>query len=237
MAIMINILTYFKTAPNFEIWHSHPGQVSEVIITAGMHGDELSSIEAARSLISTYHGNIPITVVPILNLEGFKQGTSYNPLDSKDPIYLYPGVSYGSSSSKLMYKISKLTKGKKLWIDLHGGAKDEYLKPFIWASTSHPALSHLSGRTLVEPTYAKDLPYFIFEAGELGQIDPKSVALQLSWIQQVLENMGKTGKPNWRPTYTSLIYDKNIGQDKNAENFLWSSPTHYISGLYDDISR
>ena len=234
---MLNILNYFKKAPKFAVWHSHPHQRSQVLITAGMHGDELSSIEAAKSLIKTYSGSLPITVVPILNPEGHKRGVSYNPLDNKDPIYLYPGSPFGSSTARLMHKVAKLTKGKKIWLDLHGGAKGEHLKPFIWASTPHPVLSYLDGRTLVELTYAKDVPYFIFEAGELGKIDQKYIALHLSWIKQVLDNLGKKAKPNWHPTYNQIIYDKNVGQDISVKNFLWSSPTYYISGLYDNISR
>lgn len=234
---MFNILNYFKTAPEFEVWHSHPHLQSEVLITAGMHGDELSSIKAAKSLIETYHGNIPITVIPILNIAGYHASVSHNPLDNKDPIHIYPGSPWGSSSSRLMYEVFKFTKGKKLWIDLHGGAKDEYLKPFIWAPDNYPVLSHLKGRILVEPSFKRDLPYLILESGELGQIDNMSIALHLSWIKQVLDNLGKPRKPNWHPTYTGLCYDKNIGQDRNVENFLWSSPTYYIYGLYDDISR
>lgn len=227
---MRNILNYFKKAPDFEVWHSHPHKQSKVLITAGMHGDELSSIEAAKSLIKTYRGSLPITVIPILNLEGYRYGVSHNPLDKKDPIYLYPGSPFGSSTTRLMHEVAKLTKGKKIWLDLHGGAKGEYLKPFIWASTPHPVLSYLDGRTLIEPTYTKDIPYFIFEAGELGKIDRKAVTLHLSWIKQVLDNLGKKVKPNWHPTYTGLVYDKNVDQDINAEDFLWSSPTYYISG-------
>lgn len=227
---MINILTYFKSPVEFEVWHSHPNQISEVLITAGMHGDELSSIQAAKRLIKTYKGSTPITIIPILNTSGYKQNVSYNPLDGQDPIYAYPGSRYGSSTSKLMYQLSHLTKGKKLWIDLHSGAKDEHLKPFIWASASYPVLTHLSGRSLVEPSFKRDLPYIILESGQLGQVIPESVDLHLSWIKQILDNYTKPTKSNWRPTYVGLSYEKNIGQDKSVANFLWSSPTYYISG-------
>jgi hypothetical protein len=227
---MVNILDYFKPAPNFDVWHSHPDQDSEILITAGMHGDELSSIEAAKLLIKTYRGIIPITVVPIINLGGYKAGVSYNPLDQKDPIYLYPGSRWGSSTSKLLFQIAKISQGKKLWIDLHGGAKEEYLKPFIWAADSYPVLSHLSGRVLVDPSFRRNLPYLILEAGDLGRLNPESVNLHLSWIKQILKNFDKPMKSNWHPTYTGLSYDKNIGQNLKADNFLWSSPTHYMSG-------
>lgn len=232
---MLNIFTYFQSPPQFSVWNSHPNQTSEILITAGMHGDELSSIEAAQRLIKAYKGSIPITIIPILNLAGYEKNVSYNPLDGQDLIYTYPGSRFGSSTSKLMYQLSLLTKGKKLWIDLHSGAKDEHLKPFIWASASYPVLAYLSGRILVEPSFKRGLPYIILESGELGQIKSESVALHLSWIKQILDNYAKPAKPNWHPTYSGLSYEKNIGQSKSVANFLWSSQTAYFSGKISSL--
>jgi predicted deacylase len=234
---MFNILSYFKSAPVFEVWHSHPHLPSVVLITAGMHGDELSSIKAAESIIKNYRGSVPITVIPILNLAGYNTYVSHNPLDNRDPIYIYPGSRFGSSTARLMFELSTFTKGKKFWIDLHGGAKNEQLKPFIWAADKYSLLSHLKGRTLIDASFKRNLPYIILEAGELGKIEQKSVNLHLIWIRQILENLDKSSIPGWHPTYTGVKYEKNVGQDVHTENFLWSSPTHYMSGLYDDISR
>lgn len=230
---MFNLLNYFKTAPQFEVWHSHPRRQSEVLITAGMHGDEISSIEAAKSLTASYTGNVPITTISILNVLGYKQGVSYNPLDGRDLIYLYPGSRFGSSSSKLMAQLSKHASGKKLWIDLHGGAKGEQLKPFIWAPDPYPELSHVRGRTLIEPTYRKDIPYILLEAGELGQVRQEAIDQHLDWIYTILKNLGQPAKVNWQPTFNQIIYDTHVGQDLHGENFLWSSPTYYISGKID----
>jgi hypothetical protein len=230
MALMLNILDYFRAAPKFEVWHSHPGRTAEVLITAGMHGDERSGIQAAQSLIKSYQGDTPLTIIPILNVAGYSQSVSYNPLDHKDPIYCYPGSRFGSSTLRLMHQVSRLTQGKKLWIDLHSGATGEHLKPFIWAADNYAVLSYVKGRTLVESSFARDLPYLILESGELGHADPQSVALHLTWIKQILNNLHRSEQSRWRPTYTALLYDKNSGQDQNADNFLWSSPTHYISG-------
>lgn len=227
---MFNILKYYKSPPKFEVWHSHPGQISQVLLTAGMHGDELASIEAAKSLIKTYHGKLPITIIPIVNRAAYSSGTSRNPYDNRDPLYLYPGSRYGSSSSKLMAQVAQFVRGKKIWIDLHSGAKDEHLKPFIWAADPYPFLSHLSGRILVDPTYQKDIPYVILESGELGIIDQKSVNQHLAWVQSIIKNLDEPPKSNWQPTYNQLVYEKNTGQDIKDKNFLWSSPSHYISG-------
>ena len=80
---MLNPLSYFKSAQPFTVWHSHPQKQSRILITAGVDGNEYDGINAAKTLISTYQGNIPITVIPIVNLAGYHAGTSYNPLDGK----------------------------------------------------------------------------------------------------------------------------------------------------------
>lgn len=227
---MTNLLTYFKSPPPFEVWHSHPNQPSQILITAGMHGDELSSIEAAKTLINSYHGTIPLTIIPILNIAGHQHFTSLNPLDNKDPIYLYPGRYLGSSTSRLMHKLSQHTRSKKLWIDLHGGGKNEHLKPFIWAADNYPILSHLNGRVLIENTFARDLPYLILEAGELGKINQSSVKLHLSWINDILTNLDNPQKFTWHPAYNQIVYEKCTNQSLDADNLLWCSPTLYVSG-------
>lgn len=227
---MTNLLTYFKSAPPFDVWHSHPNLTSQILITAGMHGDELSSIEAAKSLISTYNGTIPITVIPILNLTGYLSFTSLNPLDNKDPIYHYPGSYLGSSTPRLMYQLSQYTQSKKLWIDLHGGAKNEHLNPFIWAADNYPILSYLKGRVLIDSTFTRDLPYLILEAGELGKINQTAVKLHLSWVASILNNLDKPKKSAWQPTFNQIIYESRSTQSLDDPDLLWCSPTLYVSG-------
>lgn len=227
---MKNILSYFKTAPKFEVWDSHPTKTAEILITAGMHGDELSSIEAAKQLIKTYKGNVPITIIPILNLAGFQSGVSHNPLDNHDPIYLYPGSPFGSSTARLMYNLSHLTKSKKLWIDLHGGAKGEYLTPFVWAPRPYPYLSHLKNRVLIDTTFERDIPYLILESGQLGKLNQKDVNAHLDWVKTILENLNSRPKTSWKPTFNQVVYEKRSNQNPYSNNVLWYSRDLYVSG-------
>lgn len=227
---MLNIFTYFKSAPKFKVWHSHPNQSSQVLITAGMHGDELSSIEAAKELIKTYKGNIPITIVPILNLAGFNSGVSRNPFDNLDPIYHYPGSHFGGSTARLMYDLSLLTKNKMLWIDLHGGAKGEYLIPFVWAPRPYSYLSHLKTRTLVDKTFERDIPYLILESGQLGKLNQKDVNTHLDWVKTILENLNSRPKTAWKPTFNQIVYQKRSKQTPDSNNVLWYSRDLYVSG-------
>lgn len=216
---MINILSYFKSAPDFTVWHSHPGMKSRLLITAGMDGDEYAGIESAQRLIKTYKGSIPITIIPIVNITGNKSKVSYSPLDNRYPKSIFPGSPFGSSSSKLIYKLSKYTKGVDYWIDLHCAANDEHLIPFIWSSERYPILSYLSGRTLIEKSIDKKIPYIMLETSH-----------HLTWINQILENLDRPTKPNWKPTYNKIIYEKRTNQNLSSKNLLWLSPSIYVSG-------
>lgn len=219
---MISLFSYFKSAPPFEIWESHPGIPSRILITAGVDGDEYAGIKAAQAMINAYHGTIPLTIIPIVNLAGYHAKMSQNPLDGRYPKHIYPGSPLGSSSSRLRHQLSQYTKGIELWIDLHGGASDEHLKPFIWASEAYPFLSYLSGRILVENSIKKNVPYVILESGELGQIKPSAINLHLSWITSILSNLGKPTKPGWQPTYTQVKYGTFTDQTI-VKNLLWHS--------------
>jgi len=221
---MLNIFSYFRNAPDFEVWHSHPHLKSKVLITAGIDGDEYAGIQAARQLIKTYDGHTPITVIPVVNILGNNMGVSHNPLDGKLLKYLYPGSPFGSSSSKLVYRLYSYLPSCQLWIDLHSGATDEHLFPFIWAPSSYPVLSHLQGRTLVESTFQKDkLPYIMLESGELGLSTQAMVNPHLTWLSEILNNLDKPAKINWQPTYTSLKIEKFEGQQITKDTLWYSS--------------
>lgn len=252
---MINILNYFKSAPKFTIWHSHPQQKSQVLITAGVDGDEYVGIKAAEFLINNYRGDMPITVIPTVNIAGNIAKTSCNPLDSKYPKHIYPGSKYGSSSSRLMNTISQIAYKNQVWIDLHGGSSEEHLLPFVWSGVSGVEdvdvvttniLSYLSGRILCEtsstlpkiPYLAKHgTSYLLLESGEFGMVSKQAIDTHLTWVNQIIESMGKAAKKQFIPTYNSVKYEKYTGQDLKANNLLWYSPSTYVSGHYEDISR
>ncbi|MEI8232411.1 MAG: succinylglutamate desuccinylase/aspartoacylase family protein [bacterium] len=213
---MPSLFTYFQSAPPFTVWKSHPGQKSRVLITGGIDGDEYAGIEIAKKLIASYDLSIPITVIPIVNLAGYKNKISYNPLDGRYPKHIFPGSVFGSSSSRLMHEVSKYAKGVDLWIDLHCGAIGETLIPFAWAPEAYPVLSYLNTRVLVEKSVNKNIPYVMLEGGELP------------WIYTLIKNLDKPIKPGWQPTYTNIKYEKYQGQPI-TKDVLWWSKTNFVT--------
>ena len=236
----------------FDVWRSHSNK-SEIIITAGVDGDEYAGIEAARQLIkffSTTVPTIPLTIIPLVNRAGNNQGLDYNPLDGLFPKHIYPGFPLGTSSSRLMWKLSRIVRGHKLWLDLHGGNREEHLHPFVWADrtgtptdhlTTH-LLSNLSATTLYSqaPSLAparylskRGTSYLVFESGELGQQKPFMVNQHLSWVKQAIKAY-QAYQPqrhySFSPTYTHLSHIPHQLSGEKPTSLLWYGPTYYYLG-------
>ncbi len=123
---------------DIEVWQtgtSTPGK--NILITAGIDGDELAGIEAAKNLIEHFkkqpQSSGQITIIPIVNTVGYKAQTSRNPTDNKYPKYIYPGSPFGTASEKLIWWLSqKFVKNSSFWIDLHGGSSNEEIIPYTY---------------------------------------------------------------------------------------------------------
>ena len=114
--------------------HKNESSPFSVLITAGVDGDEYASIDAAYALIEKFSDNPPkinLTIIPVVNILGFELKVSHNPLDGKLPKFIFPGRISGSATDRLMAWVSDFVYSSGLWLDLHGGALDEHLNPFI----------------------------------------------------------------------------------------------------------
>jgi len=211
-----------------EVWQSHPQVQSQVLITAGVDGDEYAGINTAQTLIKTYRGTIPLTIIPLVNLPGYQAKVSWNPLDGKYPKHIFPGSPWGSSSSRLMYQVSKHTRGIKVWIDLHGPATGENLISFVWASQDKQALAHLShlhARSVFEnnPTVfitKKNICYLALESGEEKELEV--------WVKTIIENLDSPVRPGFKPTYTQVFYQKYTAQ-KADKDCLWYCDSEFVT--------
>jgi len=115
---------------------TEPGPV--VTVVAGMHGCEISSIEAGRRLSVRLEGRVrrgTVIVVPVVNLAGFFGRTLYfNPVDGKNLNRSFPGDPDGTASERLAHAImTHLVAPCDVVFDLHGGDSVEALDPFMMA--------------------------------------------------------------------------------------------------------
>lgn len=108
---------------------TNPGPV--LLLTAGLHGDEINGVEIVRRLISEKL-LIPdlgsVIAVPIVNIYGFLQQARYLP-DGKDLNRSFPGNKNGSLASRVAYAmVNQILPMVDFGIDFHtgGASKDNY---------------------------------------------------------------------------------------------------------------
>jgi hypothetical protein len=206
--------------PYYEIIH---GDGPTVLITAGMDGDEYNGIQACIELAHQFQNNSQWSgtriIYPLVNMFGYHSGVSWNPLDSIYPKHIYPGNMNGSSTEQIIYTLFHSMKHPDIWIDLHGGNRNERLTPFVWTFPAHndeqtkklfTLLSRIGAQTIVYSYWKKadivqryNTLYLLFEAGEKGILDPHNVSLLSTWVCDALDGKEKHGA---LAVYSSLKY-------------------------------
>src|SRR6202140_2713706 len=129
----------------------------KLLVTAGVHGAEYSSIEAARRLTRLPLDGLvgELTVLPILNIEAFWQHRPYfNPKDGKNINRVFPGKADGTPSERLAaWVVGTAMAGMSAYVDLHCGDIIEALLPFAIFPDGHDASRDLA--------IASALPYVV----------------------------------------------------------------------------
>lgn len=111
---------------------TQPGPV--VLLTGGIHGDEINGVEIVRNLIAKKI-NKPkrgtIICIPILNIFGFLNGKREFP-DGRDLNRSFPGIKSGSLASRVAYKFTKeVLPHIDYCLDFHAGGAQRYNAPQI----------------------------------------------------------------------------------------------------------
>lgn len=206
-------------AISLPVFRRQNGAGKTLLVTAGMDGDEYASIEAAYRLAEQYHTEPfagTLIVIPILNLPGFQEEVSFNPLDHKYPKYIQLGNAKGSPSERLMHwLLHTYAEQADAWIDLHGGALTEQLIPFAWLfETGHAAVDTVAA-AILERWPAQPVVYepvarggrreylarhgctsMILEAGAQGIVSESDVQYHLRFTELVLNVLGmREGMP------------------------------------------
>jgi len=190
-----------------------------LVVTAGIHGTEYASIEAALRLGRTLDPNKicgKIIILPIVNMPSFRERTIYiGPYDRKNLNRVFPGKQKGSSSEVLAFHVfHEVISKADYYIDLHGGDMIEALVPFsIYAPSPNSKVnitslslakifgielvvdSEIPGTTLYSATQA-GIPAIISEAGGQGIWDENTVNIHVTGVRRV---MGYLGMINEKP--------------------------------------
>ena len=128
-----------------------------VLVVAGLHGSEVSSIEAAYRVIrdlGTIEVHGTVTVIPIVNAGGFFARSLYvNPLDGKNVNRSFPGNIDGSPSERLAAALmaSYVSEADAVF-DLHGGDLVEALDPFLLVDPGLRGVPNVASLVLAQAT-------------------------------------------------------------------------------------
>jgi predicted deacylase len=183
-----------------------------LLVTAGVHGSEFCSIEAALRVMKTDPDVLrgTLVVLPILNVRGFKQRSIYvMPEDGKNLNRMFPGKPDGSTSERLAHwLVTQVYPHADAYLDLHGGDLDESLVPFSLFPNGSDASRELAavfglpiavaaggeGYT-INAAHRIGVPSVLAEVSGNGLWDDATVGQMTDGIKRVMHRLGMTGGP------------------------------------------
>lgn len=182
-----------------------PGPV--VLMTAGIHGDEVNGVEIVRQIISK-HINKPVkgTVIciPILNIFGFLNMTREFP-DGRDLNRVFPGSKSGSLASRFAYQfVKRILPVADFCLDFHTGGASRFNAPQIRVKKGDEdsikfaqifnAPFTIHSKTITKSyreTCAKsNIPVLLFEGGKSQDSNKEVAKVGVQGAMRILKHFG-----------------------------------------------
>lgn len=176
-----------------------------LLLTAGIHGDELNGIETIRRMISD-KSIVPdrgtVIAVPVVNIYGFLNNNRYLP-DGRDLNRCFPGNKNGSLASRIAYILTKNICSKAdFGIDFHTGGPNINF-PQIRCDTNEKANlelatgfgapfivnSKLREGSFRESAWKNGKTILVFESGESMRMDEYSITEGIDCIKRFMAHM------------------------------------------------
>jgi predicted deacylase len=185
-----------------------------LLITAGIHGGEYPSIEAAirfAAEIEPAQVSGQVIVMSPVSLNAFHARQAFLvPEDGKNLNRQFPGKALGTMAERMAYTImTEVVPHIHVWVDLHGGDIPEALVPFSgYMESPDPDVTERSRALVaafgieyvVRPTQlagtsigaaaALNIPAVLAEAGQLGILDEENTQLLLRGCRNVSRHLG-----------------------------------------------
>ena len=210
-----------------------------VLITAGIHGDEVNGVEIVRQIIAKGI-NKPkigtIICIPVINIFGFIHMERKFP-DGRDLNRVFPGSKSGSLASRVAHKlVSEVVPHADLIIDYHTGGADRFNSPQVRISKNIKPLDELASifgapfvlhTTDIKKSFRNTcnklgIPLLLFEGGKSFNIDPIITNTGVNGCKRILSHMGmltskfKVSKPKKRAI---IIVDSRWVRAKHSGMF------------------
>lgn len=193
-----------------------------VLITAGIHGDEINGVEIVRQIISKKL-NRPqrgtIICVPVLNIFGFLNSNRMFP-DGRDLNRSFPGSKTGSLASRFAYNITKeLIPHVDIILDFHTGGAQRFNAPQIRIDKNEAESVELANvfkppfivysnnvsKTFRATCSKMKKNYLLFEGGKSQDTDRTIMHEGVQGILRVLEHLEMLSE-----TFSKPLTDRNV---------------------------
>lgn len=190
--------------PVFVERSKNPGPT--VLITAGLHGDEVNGMEIVREVIShkiNHPAKGTIICMPIVNVFGFINKSRYFP-DGRDLNREFPGIESGSLASRFAYHfVNEILPVADLCMDFHTGGGERFNAAQIRVEKANKTAKELAKIfdapfTLYEETIEgsyretcsnKGIPYLLNESGKTLNLNKQMCKEALDGIKRVLGHL------------------------------------------------
>ncbi len=190
-----------------------PGPV--LCLIAGVHGDELNSIEIVRRVANAVDPDDlggTLVAVPVVNLFGYLRNSRYLP-DRRDLNRYFPGTPHGSIASRIAHSLfNDVIQHCGAVVDLHTGSFDRRNLPQVRADLSRPAVGELArsfgATTVLHSRGARGMlrfaaieagiPAVTFEVGGPAELEEVEIVHGEQALQTLLHKLGMTRhQPTW----------------------------------------
>lgn len=177
-----------------------------LLITAGLHGDELNGIEIARKLMAD---NLALPdrgttiVMPVVNIYGFLQNTRALP-DGKDLNRSFPGNKTGSLARRVAYAlINEILPQVDFGLDFHTGGASRSNHPQVRSVLSDPVNLKLArafappmivNSKFIDKSYRKAAHrrgkhVIVYEAGESMRFDQFAISEGIDGTLRLMKHL------------------------------------------------
>jgi len=173
-----------------------------VVVTACMHGDEISGIRSAQTIIQSKMKLLKGTLIilPVVNIYGFLNKQRYLP-DRKDLNRCFPGTTKGSFGSRFAnFIFQNISRYGDVFIDLHSGATGRFNVPQIRCDLNNPEIKELINHVSIPLVINSSLrdgslreaindlgkPCIVFEGGEGLRLDETITKYSVNLIKSIL---------------------------------------------------
>ncbi|NIJ45220.1 hypothetical protein FHR24_001659 [Wenyingzhuangia heitensis] len=195
-----------------------------VLISAGIHGDEVNGVEIVRQIVADKY-NIPdagiIICVPVVNVFGFLIKTREFP-DGKDLNRSFPGAKNGSLASKFAhFFMTEIVDHADYCIDFHTGGDTRFNYPQVRISdedTKTFNLAKIFGAKFVKYSSQREKSYrasavacgkkvLLYEGGKSLDINTQVTNAGVTGILNVLNALGVKEFPS---SYNPFIEEEQV---------------------------